>query len=170
MLDGRSNRHELDICLSQVNFAAPLDYNQNQAPIAVECCSIEHIQAFTSARDALPPHFKPFLTPYTVDDYLAMEARLFLNTEYQGGFAIIGNQLTSLFSLPGAYLGHMLIALAKDQGAEYLSCYDTNNKLTSMYAHHGFQEVRRTPWNEDLAPAGWDYTLWGRPDFVEMSL
>lgn len=170
MLDGRSSRHELDICLSQVHFEASLDYTQNPAAIAVESCSTEHIQAFIHARDSLPPHFKPFLTPYTVDDYLAMHARLFLNPEHQGGFALIGHQLTSLFSLPGADLGNMLITLAKDHGAEYLSCYDTNNKLTSMYARHGFQEVRRVPWNENLAPEGWNYNLWGRPDFVEMSL
>lgn len=170
MLNGRSSRHELDIDLSEVHLGVFHDCRFNPHEIAHECCSVDQINNFIAARDSLPTHLKPFLTPYTVDQYLALEARVFLTKEHHGGFAIVGDQLTSLFSLPGANLGNMLVVLAKLHGAECLSCYDTNNKLTSMYARHGFQETLRVPWNETLAPRGWDYNTWGTPDFVEMRL
>jgi hypothetical protein len=43
-------------------------------------------------------------------------------------------------------------------------------KLYTLYESHGFVEVGRSPWIEELAQRGWDYQRWGRPDAVTMRL
>ena len=51
-------------------------------------------------------------------------------------------------------------------------CFDT--VLPDMYADAGFVPVARLAWNDDYAPGGWDYQLFGtfnggRPDVVFMA-
>ena len=53
-------------------------------------------------------------------------------------------------------------------GGSKLDCFD--GYLPKFYARNGFQETKREPWNDDFAPADWDYETMGRPDIVFMAL
>lgn len=53
-------------------------------------------------------------------------------------------------------------------GANRLDCFD--GFLPAYYARFGFVERDRCRWDDSLAPAGWDYDRWGRPDVVFMEL
>lgn len=158
-----------DLALSDLSFLGRDSLSTFRAEMLVECRSIEEIGRFIDARDSLPSALRGFLMPYSREKYLAKEARLFLTVDGRGGFALIRDELASLFSLPGARYGDMLVRSAVDEGACKLSCFDSSGKLVSLYARHGFQEKVRSCWNDALAPREWDYTAWGRPDYVEMS-
>lgn len=135
-----------------------------------ECLSLEAVSRFIRARDSLPARLQCFVIPYTRKEYIEQEARLFLTEDGRGGFGMIGQDLSSLFSLPGARHGDLLVAAAVKLGASRLTCYDTNGKLVALYSRHGFLESLRVPWDDSLAPVNWDYEAWGRPDCVEMRL
>lgn len=134
-----------------------------------ECGSIAAIEAFISARDSLPAHLHGFVKAHTVEHYLMKRARLFLTEDARGGFAIIGEELASLFSLPGAHYGDRLVAAAIERGVSKLSCFDSKGKLLALYSRHGFHETFRARFDDSLAPKDWDYAAWGRPDYVEMA-
>ena len=135
----------------------------------LECSSITAMEEFVAARDSLPTRLHGFVKAYTVEHYLTKRARLFLTSDAQGGFAIIGEELASLFSLPGAHYGDKLVAGAIERGVSKLSCFDSRGKLLALYGRHGFYETFRASFNDSLAPKDWDYAAWGRPDYVEMS-
>ena len=134
-----------------------------------ECDSQAAMEAFIAARDSLPSHLHGFVKAHTVEHYLTKRARLFLTEDTRGGFAIIGEELASLFSLPGAHYGDHLVAAAIDRGVCRLSCFDSKGKLLALYGRHGFRETLRAAFDDSLAPKDWDYAAWGRPDYVEMS-
>ena len=134
-----------------------------------ECRSLKEMERFVSARDSLPERLKGFLVHYSIVDFLRKDARVFLTEDARGGFALMEGELGSLFSLPGAHYGNLLVELAVEKGAHKLSCYDCHGKLPSMYGRHGFKETFRAEWDNSLAPSLWNYELWGRPDYVEMS-
>lgn len=156
-------------CLSTMSF--PMDGGPSpfRARAIVECHTVEEMDRFIASRDSLPPHLQGFIVPYSQGEYAAKGARLFLTLDGRGGVALMNGELGSLFSLPGAHYGDMLVAFAVEQGASRLSCYDTRGKLPSLYRRHGFTEILRAPWNDEYAPKTWDYALWGRPEYVEMS-
>lgn len=135
----------------------------------VECYSVQEMERFIASRESLPPHLHGFLVPYTRDEYMERGARLFLTADGRGGVALLNGELGSLFSLPGAHYGDHLVEFAVEQGARKLSCYDTRGKLPSLYGRHGFKETLRAPWNDEYAPKTWNYAVWGRPDYVEMT-
>ena len=134
-----------------------------------ECGSLKEMERFISARDSLPHHLKGFLGRYSLADFLRKDAQVYLTEDTRGGFAIIEGELASLFSLPGAHYGELLVELAVERGAHKLSCYDCDGKLLALYGRHGFTETLRVPWDDSLARSCWNYELWGRPDYVEMS-
>ena len=134
----------------------------------IECCSFKEMEQFVSARDSLPYHRRGFIVPYTVEEYQRKGAAIFLTLDGLGGFALIKGELASLFSLPGAHYGDILVHEAVDRGASTLSCYDMGGKLPLLYGRHGFEEIFRSSWDDNLAPKNWDYAAWGRPDYVEM--
>ena len=135
----------------------------------VQCHSVEDMERFIASRDSLPPHLRGFIVPYSQEEYATKGARLFLTVDGRGGVALMNGELGSLFSLPGAHYGDILVAFAVEHGASRLSCYDTRDKLPSLYGRHGFTESLRAPWNDEYAPRTWNYAVWGRPDYVEMS-
>lgn len=135
----------------------------------IECVSQRDLEGFARAREALPEYLRGFLTWYSVDDYLALGARGYLTEDGLGGFALINGELATLFSLPGAHYGDMLVHQAVERGAHKLSCFDAHGKLLNLYGRHGFKETARAPWDDSLAPLQWSYERWGRPDYVEMN-
>lgn len=134
----------------------------------LKCSSLQEMEAFIAARDSLPSRLHGFVVPYSLEDYLCKRAQLFLTADERGGFAVINGELASLFSLPGAHYGDVLVAASIQNGAERLSCYDNHGKLFKLYSRHGFRETLRVSWNDGFAPHDWDYDAWGRPDYVEM--
>ena len=123
-----------------------------RAEALVECCTVEDMGRFIASRDSLPNDLRGFLMPYSREKYVANEARLFLTVDGRGGFALIRDELASLFSLPGARYGDMLVRSAIEEGASALSCFDNCGKLVSLYSRHGFKETLRVSWNDELAP------------------
>lgn len=135
-----------------------------------ECKGEADYERFVAARAQLPERFCPFLSPLCRDEYQRGDLRLFLMEDAQAGYGLRGTELVSVFSLPGAHRGHLVAADAIARGARKLDLLDANGKVERLYQSLGFREVARYPWNESCAPAGWDYELWGRPDFVIMEL
>lgn len=135
----------------------------------IECRCSEEMDRFIAARDSLPRHLQGFIVPYTVEEYHSKDATLFVTVDGRGGFALMQGELASLFSLPGAHYGDMLVQEAVERGAFKLSCYDTRGKLPSLYGRHGFEETFRAAWDDAFAPKKWNFEAWGRPDYVEMS-
>jgi hypothetical protein len=136
--------------------------------LLVPCLSVELKQEFVEARDAMPKHLLGFITRYSMAQYEGMGAQLFLTTDRCGGFAIANGLLCSVFSHPGRRYGDELCASAVALGATHLTCYDHNGFLSRLYERHGFFETSRESWSRALAPADWDYSRWGEPDYVTM--
>ena len=155
--------------LAHVSFPSSALFVSLRAAVLTECSCAEEMDRFVSARDSLPDHLRGFIVPYTVEEYQAKDATLFLTAAGRGGFALIHGELASLFSLPGAHYGDMLVREAVERGASKLSCYDTRGKLPSLYGRHGFTETFRASWDDAFAPKHWKFAAWGRPDYVEMS-
>lgn len=156
------------IDLSSASFPLAHRVGSPQEQALIECYSRQELERFVSARDSLPRHLQGFIVAYTLDEYVGTGARLFLTQDGRGGFALIGGELASLFSLPGARYGDLLVQQAVELGATKLSCFDAVGKLPALYGRHGFKETFRAPWDDSLAPRNWSYDDWGRPDYVEM--
>jgi hypothetical protein len=157
-----------DIDLAAVTFQIEDPSARFVGSEVLKCSSLQEMEAFIAARDSLPSRLHGFVVPYSLEDYLSKRAHLFLTADERGGFAVINGELASLFSLPGARYGDVLVAASVQSGAERLSCYDNHGKLFTLYSRHGFRETLRVSWNDEFAPHDWDYDAWGRPDYVEM--
>lgn len=114
----------------------------------------------------LPPHLRGMVTSYEPQQYAELGAVPYLAPDGQSGFAIKPDgELISVFSLvPGR--GDELVAAAVEHGATKLDCFTPY--LPRLYARHGFVEVTRYHWDDQYAPANWDYEKNGRPDVVVM--
>jgi hypothetical protein len=77
----------------------------------------------------------------------------------EGDFGYFGS------SIRGA--GRASVEQAIAQGARTLDAFD--GFLPDYYAESGFREVARNPWNDEYAPANWNYERDGRPDVVHMA-
>ena len=72
-------------------------------------------------------------------------------------------ELVTLIKSPKSIvLGGWLVCDAVVHGAAWLMCLDTE-KLNDLYTKAGFRRVADMPWDESLAPEGWDYARHGRP-------
>jgi hypothetical protein len=184
-----SDRHAYLHGQSQVLNTDLIDSSNNEIKLSREVltkreifqlCDTEHmISKFIKQRDLLPQKLRCFIHPYEDHEYRSLGAKIYLSSCYQGGFAIIGEELVSVFSLPGAHLGDQIVAEAVENGAREL-CFmnatkdlsqEKNNpfgKLYYLYESHGFREVHRLPWNQKEAHAEWDYLSWGKPEFIVM--
>lgn len=105
---------------------------------------------------------------YSVEEYAAF--RTHLADDGLSGFAIIpenvfGDELVSVFSRGGNRLPALLTAAAW-HGARRLNTFDTG--LVARYALHGWVETERLKWDDQYAPDGWPYSVFGRPDVVYM--
>ena len=57
-----------------------------------------------------------------------------------------------------------MLAVAKAHGGDRLDHFD--GKLSELYEKCGFVEYKRFKWDNLLAPKGWDYAKFGRPDVI----
>lgn len=96
------------------------------------------------------------------DLYIAMGADV--------GFAIgPDKELFNLFNNTGTKLcGREAVDYAISKGARKLSCFD--GFLCKYYERWGFEVVKAERWDDELAPIGWDYEKYGRPNVVWLEL
>lgn len=91
-----------------------------------------------------------------------------LSGDKTAGFALTAaGDLQNVFnngSIAGAGKAAIVEAIAR--GARTLDCFDGH--LPTLYGKFGFVEIHRVPWDDQYAPAGWDYNRYGRPDVVFM--
>jgi hypothetical protein len=112
-------------------------------------------QEFIKQRDKLPNALRAFLTPHSPDDYISMEAELYLSDTKSSGFGLKPNgELISVFSLPGAHEGDIAMKVAKELGAQKLDCLGED--LRKFYEKHGFEVKAYKSWNNEFRPDGWD--------------
>lgn len=96
------------------------------------------------------------------DDYAGK--RLFLFDDGASGFALDGDDIISVFSIPGQApqgAAQRVLELAVAEGGRRLDAFNTF--LPKIYARAGFRAVARLGFNREFAPPGWDY------DFFEQS-
>lgn len=109
-----------------------------------------------------------FLTPHTEAELKNGQA--FLSEDGKTGFFLLPEgDLQNVFRNEGGVKGSgsMAVASAVQQGARTLDAFD--GYLPGLYEQNGFRAVGRMAWNDEFAPAGWDYTTYGRPDVVFMA-
>lgn len=79
-------------------------------------------------------------------------------------------EIGSLFASPDAPDGagrDMLRFLIRERDGNFLTNFD--GPLTEFYRAEGFEVVSRSPFAREFAPEGWNYELFGTPDYVEMA-
>ncbi|HQF16017.1 MAG TPA: hypothetical protein PLI05_02990 [Methanotrichaceae archaeon] len=123
-------------------------------------------EEFIQSRDKLPADLWSFLSPYTAEDYKAANVRLRMHESGTGGYGLKGDELISVFSLPGAHLGDSLVKDAVANGAKRLDCLGED--LVNLYKRNGFKVIKTDKWDERYAPDGWNYSRFGRPDLYYM--
>jgi hypothetical protein len=109
---------------------------------------------------------------YSPEEYASM--RLFTTEDGKAGFALKGDDIVSVFNHNKSNhqsITAELMTLAIEQGGRKLDAFDTY--LPHLYETLGFQEVRRSPWNEKYKPQTWDKEYFrkynnGEPDVVYM--
>ena len=112
------------------------------------------------------------VTVYQPAEYAGMDT--FTGDDGRVGFALKGNDIVSVFKHPDSQIEDVvgkLLPLAVAEGGRKLDAFDT--VLPKMYAANGFRAVARVAWNDEFAPADWDYETFkkfngGRPDVVFM--
>lgn len=110
---------------------------------------------------------------YNDDEYAGM--RLFVTDDGRSGIALKDDEIVSLYAhrdTSHRRAANSMLETAVAAGGRRLDCFDT--VLPDIYAKSGFIPVARLKWNDDYAPAGWNYELYqryngGRPDVVFMA-
>lgn len=127
--------------------------------------------SFITALDThLQKKYKPFVTPYTADEYTEMGARCFCSPSGKSGYALKPDgDIISVFSAEGSGEGFagMLDAIAR--GGTKLDCFD-GWLAQEFYPRFGFVEYDRWPWDDQYKPKDWDYEEFNRPDVILMRL
>lgn len=105
----------------------------------------------------------PQVTDYTEmgDNYSGK--RLFLFDDGFSGFALNGNDIISVFSVPGkSPRGAVanLMPVAVEQGGQRLDAFNTF--LPKVYSSVGFKAVAKLPFSREYAPEGWDYDYYSK--------
>lgn len=151
-------------------------YGNDQRPIYEVSDPNLFTQMIQSAKKDLGP-LGPQVTDYTEmgDSYVGK--RLFLFDDGFSGFALSGNDIISVFSVPnrapkGAVAEFMPVAIA--QGGRRLDAFNTF--LPKVYSRTGFRAVAKLPFSREYAPEGWNYDFYnqqfpatrGEPDVVFM--
>lgn len=117
------------------------------------------------------------VTIHDLEYYQQPGVRLFLTQDGKGGIALNDDEIVSGFMGDGAVdrgqgAVQSMIAKMVELGGRRLDAYDTI--LPKLYANAGFKPVARIKWDDEFAPDGWDYELYGdynegRPDIVFMA-
>lgn len=89
--------------------------------------------------------------------------RLFLFDDGYSGFALNGDDIISVFSVPqkaprGAVKEMMPIAV--EQGGKRLDAFNTF--LPTLYSRMGFKAVAKLPFSREYAPDGWSYDFYNK--------
>jgi len=94
------------------------------------------------------------------------KADCFLSYDGKSGYAVTDDgMLISVFSIVSGR-GHGIVESAIENAATMLECFE--GFLSVMYAKHGFKEAMRDTFNEEFAPASWNYSRDGKPDYLTM--
>jgi len=124
------------------------------------------LEEFVTNRNKLQKSLRAFLTPYSIDDYIKIRAKIWLSSDGKSGFAITSDgELISVFSLVKGR-GDEIVKQAIKMGAKRLDCL--GDKLKNLYERHGFKVVRVVPFDEKYAPKEWDYAKFGKPPLYIM--
>lgn len=93
---------------------------------------------------------------------------LYLSRDNKSGYALDPKtDLQNLFNNGPPGGGHIALVHAIKNGASTLDAFDGH--LPRYYTDHGFIPTGRLKFNDEFAPAGWDYDKDGRPDIVFMA-
>ncbi len=76
-------------------------------------------------------------------------------------------ELISVFALERNQ-GRILVAEAAKQGAIYLSCI--GDHLLHLYSDFGFSFTETLKWDNQFAPANWNFERFGTPNIYEMRI
>lgn len=126
-------------------------------------------EEFIGQRNRLPSGLKAFLTPHTPEDYIKLEADLYLSNTKLSGFGVKPDgELISVFSLPGTKEGDEVVEAAKKVGAKKLECL--GDFLREFYEGHGFEVKDWDYWDERFRPNNWNEEESGNPNVYYMEL
>ena len=118
----------------------------------------------------LPKEFHSFVTKYSPEEYREMGAKCFLSESGRSGFALKPDgDIISVFSSPGAKEGRWAMMSAIANGGTKLDCFE-GFLSDKFYPQFGFEEYERWEWDDQYAPAGWDYDKYNRPGIILMEL
>lgn len=125
------------------------------------------VSAFAKAK----PAEARFLTPHSVEEMVGDGTKTFLSADQKTGYAIHpSGDLRNVFNHGVKGNGSRAVQDALKNGATKLDALDTDGGgLSKFYGKAGFKETFRAPYDPAQAPPGWDESVQGRPDYVEMS-
>jgi hypothetical protein len=117
------------------------------------------------------------VTIHDLEYYQQPGVRMFLTQDGKGGIVLNDDEIVSGFMADDAVdrgrgAVQSMISKMVELGGRRLDAYDTI--LPELYAEAGFKPVARIKWDDEFAPEGWDYELYGkwndgRPDIVFMA-
>lgn len=113
---------------------------------------------------------RQFLTPYKPQELADSNVQTFEVRGYDIGFGLKpmpngGVDIICVHNNSGVKgIGDALIDAAIKYGGTQLDHYD--GYLSNFYANKGFEETGRMKWNDEYAPAEWDYNKFKRPDVI----
>lgn len=132
--------------------------------------SAEDFDAALKRFAAAKPDKQGFITWRSPDEMRAEGMRTFLSEDGNVGYAIAPDgDIRNVFNAGGPKgAGAYAVTHAIEQGGSKLDAFDTD--LTKIYRDLGFvsDESKRLQWDDQYAPANWDYEQFGRPDVVFM--
>lgn len=109
------------------------------------------------------------MTPHSPDDYIKMDADLYLSDTKLSGFGIKPDgELISVFSLSNAHEGDEVVKAAIKAGAKKLDCL--GEFLKELYEGHGFEVKSWAEWDDKYRPDDWSVEENGRPNVYYMEL
>jgi hypothetical protein len=131
---------------------------------------------YDAFESAMGPHnpYSAYVAHYSIPELADMRARYLSSTGLSGICAndhgdgrIEGTALFNEGDFPGAG-AHMLQHAIEHAGVNYLECFGEG--LRTLYGRNGFVVADSVPFNDEYAPKGWNYGLFGRPDYFTMKL
>lgn len=112
--------------------------------------------------------FGAYVHSYTIEEY--KETKPYLFDDGKAGFAIKNGDIVSVFKHPNCTLKPALdvtIPAAIARQGNRLDCF--NGMLPSMYAKYGFLPYAKLKFNNNHAPADWNYARDNAPDIIYMA-
>ena len=121
---------------------------------------------------AIASKYGPFLSDYSVEEYGEMQTFLAHDGKVGGAIKTADDgtkEIVSLFNNGGPRgSGSEMAQQLIDNGATRLD--NIGDKLRTTYERLGFHVTEEIPWDDQYAPANWDYEEFGRPPVYVMEL